>query len=288
MGTSSSSRGPKSNVPLTPPGVPPLPAPLQAPTSPDASPSDVSAQPDKSAEKFKSVSMPSTPQLALPRRFMSARTSLGKFGKSGSKQALKNGLGHYAKTGLGGATAATQRMARTAHTAGNLYGVLDGLRSGTPTAAEPGITAQSLAGKSARDIADTISNTLQPADGTQDAEAARDALAQAFSDLITIDPNVDLLALTPDQIDMVVEGYVTHDLCHRIELDVGASVLNKAPTPAEGIQRLEEMKEFIHQEVARLFRTRAEKGQKLTRKNAASLTAAVLSDTFKVFEEYIQ
>ncbi len=110
--------------------------------------------------------MPSSPQMAQPRRFMSTRTSLGNFGKSGSKQALKKGLGHYAKTGLGGAAAATQRMARTAHTAGNLYSVLDALRTGTEPPVESGITAQSLAGKSEREIADNISHALTPADGT--------------------------------------------------------------------------------------------------------------------------
>lgn len=284
MGTSSSSRGPKGNVPLIPPGVPPLPPPL-VPTQ-----SDPNTLPDQQPE----TALPALPsaisltQLAPPRRFMSTRTSLGKFAKSGSMDDLKRGLGHYVKTGRGGTVAATQRMGRTANTAGGLYGMLDALRTGTAAPVDLGISAASLTGCTAREIADTIANALQPADGTQDAEAARDAISRAISDLIIAEPEIDLLALAPDQIDRVVEGYISHNLCHHIELDVGKSVLDKAPTAAIGMQRLEGMKEYVCQEVARCFRARAESGERFTRQNAAALAAAVLRDTFEVFEEYIQ
>jgi lambda repressor-like predicted transcriptional regulator len=36
----------------------------------------------------------------------------------------------------------------------------------------------------------------------------------------------------------VVEGYVAHDLCHRVELDVGKAVHDKAPDPATATSRL--------------------------------------------------
>jgi hypothetical protein len=179
-------------------------------------------------------------------------------------------------------------MGRTVDTAGGLYRVLQDLRSGAATPAELGIDKAALVGRSAREIADVIAKALQPADGTQDAEAARDAISRALSDLMVAEPHADLLALAPEQIDQVVEAYVAHDLCHRIELDVGLSVLGKAPTSAEGITRLEDIKAYVRQEVARAFRARALSGQTLTRGNAAALTAEVLRDTFYVFESYIQ
>ena len=163
---------------------------------------------------------------------MGARTSLGKFAKSAGSHDLRRGLAHYTRTGLGGARAATQRMGRTVDTAGRLYRVLQDLRSGAATPAELAIDKAALVGRSAREIADVIANALQPADGPQDAEAARDAISQALSDLMLAYPDVNLLALAPEQIDQVVEGYVAHDLCHRIELDVGLSILSKAPTAA--------------------------------------------------------
>lgn len=295
MGTSSSSRGPGSKTPLIPPGVPPLPPPLPPPDlDPDASPNqgDVASRPPVAPplapQKPLSPSRIPPTRVAPPRRFASARTNLGKFARSGSTAYLRKGLGHYTKTGLDGARAATQRMGRTAATAGGLYGILDALRSGTAPAVDLGVAPATLAGRPAREVADRIANALQPADGTQDAEAARDAISRALSELIASTPDIDLLALAPEQIDQVVESYVAFDLCHRIELDVGRAVLDKAATYAEGMQRLEEMKAYIRQEVARCFRARATRGQSFTRHNAASLAAEVLRDTFNVFEEYVR
>ena len=65
------------------------------------------------------------------------------------------------------------------------------------------------------------------------------------------------------------------------------SSAKRQPLP-EGIKRLEDMKAYVRQEVARAFRVRALSGQTLTRDNTAALTAEVLRDTFDVFESYIQ
>lgn len=104
MGTSTSSRGPGGGVPLVPAWVPPPPGepPSQSP-----------------------------PEMAPPRRFQPARTRLGGYGRSGSENDLRRGLGHYSRTGLGGSASGARRMAGTAVTAGGLYGVLDALRTGT-------------------------------------------------------------------------------------------------------------------------------------------------------------
>jgi hypothetical protein len=274
-------------VPLVPPGVPPLPPPL-VPSAPPVPPNIEPPELEVKQGPIPSASPFLVAQLAPPRRFMAARTSLGRFAKSASSDELRRGLGHYTKTGLGGSRAATQRMGRTVSTAGGLYGVLQNLRAGTSPPVELGINRNDLVGRPAREIADRIANALQPADGSQDAEAARDAISRALSDLMLAEPNVDLLALAPEQIDRVVEGYVAHDLCHRIELDVGKAVLDKAPNYAEGVNRLEDMKAYVRQEVARTFRERAGNGQSFTRDNAAALTAEVLRDTFDVFEGYVQ
>src|SRR5438067_1775990 len=112
MGTSSSSGGPRGSAPLLPPGVPPLPPPLpQQPAGEEPTPDQQGTQPATAPPVI------SPTQLAPPRRFMSSRTRLGQFAKTGSTEDLKRGLGHYAKTGLSGARAATQRMGRTVATA---------------------------------------------------------------------------------------------------------------------------------------------------------------------------
>lgn len=293
MGTSSSSKGPGGGVPMVPPWVPPLPPllpPLQPEAPPDAPP-DV--QPDANpAPHAQDVPQPLPPappnQLAPPRRFSAARTSLGHFARSGSRDDLRRGLGHYSRTGLGGSTAATRRMGGTVVTAGGLYRVLDALSSGTRPPVDLGVDATELRGRPANEVADRIANALRPSDGTQDTEAARDAISRAISDLVATEPDADLLALSPEQIGSVVEGYVAHDLCHRVELDVGKAVHDKAPDPATATRRLEQVKDYVRQEVARCFRARSDRGQRLSRQGAATLAASVLRDTFEVFESYLR
>ncbi len=286
MGTSGSSKGPGGNVALVPTWVPPLPQP-----PPEETPTDENVDTDGIVPDVQTVSPNidvAANVLAPPRRFGAARTALGKFAESGSQHDLRTGLGHYTKTGLGGANQGTARLARTAKTAGDLYGVLDALRTNTVPPVELGVSANELKGKSAREVADRIANALQPSDGTKDAEAGRDAISRALSELLIAFPEADLTALKPLQIDFVVEAYVSTDLCHRIELDVGKAVMDKAASPAEGMQRLEEMKSYVRQEVGRCFRARKDSSQGLTRKTAASLTASVIRDTLLVFEEYVK
>jgi hypothetical protein len=292
MGTSSSSNGPGGGVPLVPPWVPPLP-PLLPPLPPEA-PLEVKGVPpdgnDPQPEQDVARPLPPPPpnQLAPSRRFSSTRTSLGHFAKSGSQGDLRRGLGHYSRTGLGGSTAATRRMGGTASTAGGLYGVLDSLRSGDRPPVDLGVDAAEMRGRPASEVADRVANALSPSDGTQDAEATRDALSRALSDLVAAEPDADLLSLSSEQIGTVIEGFVAHDLCHRVELDVGKAIHDRAPDAATATRRLEDMKEYVRQEVARCFRARSDRGQRLGRQGAATLAASVLRDTFEIFESFLR
>lgn len=264
MGTSASSRGPGAGVPLVPEWVPAAPGQQPAPAAGN-----------------------DPPIMAPPGRFRPARTSLGQYGRDGGLRELRRGLGHYSRKGLGGAASAAQRMAGTAQTAGGLYGVLDALRTGAALPPDVAISSGSLAGRTQREIADIITDALRPVDGTQDTEAARDAVSRALSEVLEQNPNADLAALTPPEIDLVIESYIASDLTHRIELDVGKAILDKAPNYAQGVDRLEEMKAYVRQEVARAFRARVNIGQTMNRQVAASLASDIVRDTFEIFESYL-
>ncbi len=260
MGTSSSSKGPGAGVPLVPGWVDPPPP--NAPPPPPAA-------------------------VAPPRRFQSARRNLGGFGGSGDRGRLRQGLGHYVRTGLGGSGAATSRMAGTSRTAGRLYDTLSALGGGGAPPPDVALDAASLAGLSPAEIADRLADAIRPVDGAQDSEAARDALSRAFSELLNEQPDVDLTNLSPEQMESVVESYVGHDLAHRVELDVGAAVHARAPSVAEAVERMQEMRDYVRQAVSAAFRARRERGERMTPGAAGRLTAEVLRDTFDVFESYL-
>lgn len=218
---------------------------------------------------------------------MGARLRLGRYAKNGSRDDLRAGLKAYTNKGLGGPQRAAARMAGTSQTAGRLHDVLAALSQGEGLPPELGIDAAALAGRDAKEIGDVIAEAIRPSDGTLDAEASRDAIAQAVCDLVEQTPNADLTMLTLDQIELMVERYVAYDLSHRIELDVGLHIQGKAPDAATAVSRIEDMKAYLRESVAAQFRSARERGQRLTRKFAASIANAVMDETFQVFADYL-
>lgn len=279
MGTSTSSGGSPGRTPLIPPWVPPVPPappPDAPPDSPPPSPEPAPAQQPGPQPK---------PDLAPSGRFLGARLRLGRYAKNGSRDDLRAGLKAYTSKGLGGSQRAAARMAGTSHTAGRLHGVLEALSRGEALPPEVGIDAATLAGRDAKEIGDAIAEAIRPSDGTLDAEASRDAIAQAVSDLVDQVPDVDLNALTPEQIELVVERYVAYDLSHRIALDVGFHIQGKAPDAAAVVSRIEDMKGYVRECVAARFRAARDGGRRLTRSAAASIANAVIEETFRVFAD---
>jgi len=302
MGTSASSRGPGGNVPLIPPWVPqvtPLPAaPVPTPAAPrEGAPSEIPSTPaspspgttpasDEYPPTGQSVAPTPPPVLAPPRRFKAARTSLGRFARSGDQRQLASGLRHYSRTGLGGARRAAQRMGGTSKTAGVLYVALHALGM-QAVDGDTGLDPASLRGLPPGQIRDRIIDAVRPLDGTQDAEASRCSINDAIKDVLNQHADADLLTLSPEQIELIMERYIAYDLCRRVELDIGNAVSKAAASVAEGVRRMQEVKSYIQEKVSACFRAMRARRQRLTRVVAASFAARVIEDTFVVFEEFV-
>ena len=292
MGTQRSSDGPGSNVPFVPSWVlpvemPPEAAPPETEGESKDSPDEGQKEEEANKPKESSASPAAPPALAPRARFRGARLNLGRFGASGAKRDLESGLGHYVRSGLGGAAQGARRMGGTAHVAGRLAGGLQGYCAGEASPTEIGLDRTSLAGRPAREVGDRIVDAVCPVDGTQDTEARRDALSRAISETADQFTDLDMTALTPEQIEFLLERFVAYDICHRIELDVGKAIFERARDYAVAVKRIEEMRQYVREKISASFRARAEKGQKLTRSATAALTARVIQDTMAVFEDYI-
>ena len=277
MGTSASSSGPRSSVPLVPPWVSDPDTPTPNAPDEDESPEGVDSE----------NSLNAPPQLSPMGRFRRARTNLGEFASSGSEYSLGQGIGHYVQTGLGGSRNASLRMAGTARRAGALYGVLHGLSSGTAPTVDLGLDLAGLAGHPAREIVDHIAVALSPSDGSLDSEASRHSISQALCELIQRESALDFAALTHAQIVLAMELFIGADICRRIELDVGKTVLDRAPDAATAVRRLEQMYRYVRQVVASSFRRRATNTAPLTQRAATRLASSVIQDTVEVFESYL-
>ena len=291
MGTSQSSNGSPSGVPMVPPWVPDIPLPPQPTEGADAGAesggSDDGAQPPSS--KPDSGVAPTQPIPVAPaRRFSGANRNLGDFAKRGDQGSMRRGLGQYVKKGYGGSATATRRMGGTAQTAQALYSALSG-GSANPYAAPGGALDPALtAGRSANEVMDAVVEAVCPVDGTQDAEASRTSIKDALADVLNQYPDADLLNLQQEQRELAIERFVSADVFRRIDLDLGKSIRDKAPNFVTGLGRLKEVREYVRETVAASFRRLREAGQRLVAGRITAVAQSAIREAFQVFEGYAE
>jgi hypothetical protein len=185
---------------------------------------------------------------------------------------------------MGGGSTAARRMGATARTAGALYGALSGLAAGDTNALGPGADRATLTGRSVDEIVTAIVESVRPVDGTQDAEAGRDALHGALSsELLEQFPNADLLDLSEQERLFVVERYTALDIFNQLALNVGKAMQDKAPSFSAGLARLREMKNYVKQTVAARFRDARRAGAQLSPRAVAGIVRETIQQTFEVF-----
>ena len=282
MGTSQSSKGPGSGVPLVPPWVPPPP-----PASVDTGGSAIPALPGTSTQSPPALAPAPTPltsPVSGPRRFGSARSSLRLFAKSGDKSALRRGVSDYVRKGYGGRSAATKRFEGTARTAGSLYGALSALGGGQSGEFSGTLNKPILQGRSAREIIDAVIEAVRPVDGTQDAEASREAINESLSDLLDRFPDADLLALTDEQRAIVVETYAAEDVFQRLVLDVGKHVHETSLSASEALARLRQIRDYVREVIAVAFKRLRDAGTQLNTGHVSTIVRSALSVAMEVFE----
>ena len=285
MGTSQSSSGSPSGVPMVPPWVPDIPLP--------ATPAE-GGPPGSAPEQGDPSSPPpgNEPRQPIPvapaRRFLGANRNLGDYARSGDGVSMRRGLGQYVKKGYGGSSTATRRMGGTAQTAQALYSALSS-GSGNPFAApgsplDPALTG----GRSADEVMDAVVEAVRPVDGTQDAEASRTSIKDALSDVLNQFPNADLLNLQQEQRELAIERFVAADVFRRVDLDIGRTIREKAPSAAAGLGRLKEVREYVRQTVSASFRRLRDAGQQMSTGRVTQIVQMAIRETFLVFEGYAE
>lgn len=285
MGTSQSSNGSPSGVPMVPPWVPDIPLPAAAPD--EAPPDGVlnqGGQPELPARTEPRQPIPIAPSA----RFGGARRNLGDYAHSGDRASMRRGLGQYVKKGYGGSATATRRFGGTAQTADALYSALSGGADNPYATPGSPLDPVLMAGRSADDVMDAVVEAIRPVDGTLDAEASRTAIKDALSDVLTRFPDADLRDLQEQHRELAIERYVAGDVFRRFDLDLGKTIRDKAPNAATGLSRLKEIREYIRETVAASFRKLRDSGQRLAAGRITQIVQSALRETFQVFEGYAE
>lgn len=279
MGTSQSSKGPGSGVPMIPPW-----ADGSAPGDP---PGDDPEQGEQEEQDGQPGGTPTPAPTAPPGRWGTTRRNLGDYAQTGDSRSMRSALKGYVRSGYGGSGAADRRMGTTATTAGTLSTALSSLAGGATPGPAAVLDRALLVGRNADEIMDAIVEAVRPVDGTQDAEASRAAIRDALSELLARYENANLLELTNEQREFAIECFTANDVVRRFELDTGQVIIEKAPTTAMGLARLKEIRSYIKQTVFASFRTLKQAGHQLNSGRVTQVVRGALRETFTVFEEYV-
>lgn len=277
MGTSTSSAGPRAGVSLDPPWLDEL-----APPSPGG---EVPGDQDDQQESVGGAGHPDEPEVAPPRRFAPARRDLGSFVRTGSTAHLARGIGHYSRSGMGGARKAASRMRASARAGAGLISLLQAARDGS----DPQVASwmQNLLGTSpsSEDVADAIVQALAgAAGGSADEESLRDSMALAISELISLQPDVELLRMNDTDTWTLLQLFLGHEVCNRLSFDIGQFFESARLDPALGVQRELEMREFVKNEVGVQLAALREKTLNPTRQQLDALVQEAIRMTFEVYE----
>jgi hypothetical protein len=197
---------------------------------------------------------------------------------------MRRGVSEYIAKGYGGRAAAARRLEGTARTAGSLHGALSGLATGARGEFTGLLDRTSLEGRSAREVINTLIEAVRPVDGTQDAEASREAINDALSDLLEQYPDADLLALSEEQRDLVIEIYTAEDIFRRLQLDLAKHIHDKAPTVSDALSRLAQIRDYVREVVSAAFKSLRDAGTKLQVGHVTSIVRSALSAALEVFE----
>ena len=195
MGTSSSSSGPGGGVPFDPPWLTSVASEIGSPLEQI---SGEPAQQEQNPQQTEPAAQPVEP--APARRFSNARRYLGEYANSGDRGSLKKALGSYSRKGMGGASKVASRMRASTSAGAGLFNFLQGVRDSADTKVRDWVNQLTSKNLSAYEVADEIIEQVISTGGSLEEESCRDSMAQAMSDFLTIDPDVDLLNMDNDSI----------------------------------------------------------------------------------------
>lgn len=222
--------------------------------------------------------------IAPPRRFATARRDLGAFARSGNVDSLAKGIGHYSRTGMGGASQVARRMRASTHAGAHLISFLQQVRDGATPDSRRWVDDLVATNPSADIVVDAIVEAVIPYGGSADEESIRDSMAIALSELIALNPACDLLKMSPDDTWSLMQLYLSQEVCNRIRFDAGQIFESAKLNPGQAIQRELEMRQFIRNEVGEQLRELRKEISNPSQKQLESLMQDALRLTFEVYE----
>lgn len=252
MGTSGSSKGPKSNAPLVPPWA-------------DASPNAPLPQPEG-------------------QRFRGFRTEFGRAAAAGGGSALRAAIGRYARDATGGGAIGPRRFGPAYSSGAALARTVQDLRVGGTGEADSGIDLSNLIGQPLNYAAQEIARILAPdnADADQVTAAIQEAIAEALPNMLVFEPS----AISTDQLVQIMVEFFARILFQEITNTAG-DAWNKASTPELAMQTEASLLELVRVAVDKHLSPRLASGiENLSKAELETLQRAAVEEVWRDWEAF--
>lgn len=284
MGTSASSPGAGPGVPFDPPwlddvlldfpgdGAPPLPEKPNNDEEGDPQPDQQPDQPNL------------TPAVAPPARFSNARRNFGEFIRTGDREAFRNALGHYSRSGMGGAHRTANRMRVSTRSAAKLFHVLQSARDDSDPNIREWVRILTTRSTRAQDIVNEIIRYVAPTGGSIEDNSCRDSMAFALQDLLKNNPNIDLLRLDDNNIWALIESFLGYEASSRIYFDNGTYFENKKFS-AQTVIRMNEMYDYLRADLSAQIGKLRQATPNASRGQLQEILQKAVENTFQVYED---
>lgn len=279
MGTSSSSSGPGPGVPFDPPWLDSVSSEIGSPLEQIY---DNGAQQVPQAEP---VVQPT--KVAPPRRFGSARRYMGEYAKSGDKDALKKSLGSYSRKGMGGASNVANRMRASTSVGAGLFEFFQGVRDSSDAGVRDWVSQLTSKNLSAYGVADEIIDQVISTGGSLEEESCRDSMAQAMSEFLAINPDINLVNMDNNSIWTVLELFIANEAFNQINLAIGQIFESAKYSPKATVSRMNDMRDYLKSEISAQMQSLRKNASNPTKTEINKLLQTAIKITFEVFEEEV-
>lgn len=278
MGTSTAYSGPSGNTPL-------IPSWLEPDNISDPSPNESPAeQPPTEIPKAPS-DRPALTLSADPNRFVSVRTNLSKFARSGGtdRASMGRAISGYVTKSSGGARKAAMRMGASRKAGAALYGFLSSVQANGVSETLRNLNLGSLAGRPINEIFLGLVDHICPDGGTVDEGIAREAFIESIIQM-EAQGITDLDALTPDQIQTVFEMFATNAIEARICNDIGTKAIIMPANAQAAIMLQEQLRDFIRNAVSDAVAKSLEEKPELSKNQVQTFVDSVYERSFRILQ----
>lgn len=255
MGTSSNHPGSGSGTPLVPPWADP------------------------------GATTPSPP--ADPQRFREFRTALGRFAASGSSDALRSALKHFASKSLGGSTTGGRRFTAMVGAGADAMLAFGGQGGIAGALTRAGVDLAALRGASINTVVEAIARAFAPNNGDHDKVEA--ALRSALLVVLEEVPDFDVESFggfTEQQYVDLIAVYLENCVLEHI-LAEGGEHWDRAATSAEQVTREAELRALIQTAIGQHMQPLVDGGiMNMNRDGLVAAERAVIEGVLRSWEEF--